>query len=221
MTPERVAALVARWVRAYTRGLPAPIADRRVAEIQADLHDHIAFGRAHGMADARIAVDIASRMVRGLPADVTWRDEQRAETERRHRTPGGPMPSPTIVYRSAVALALGTAVFLLWGVAAMGMIGAEGDPFDLLYFAVLGVGIVGAALARLRPEGMVRTLLAMAAVQAVIAVIGLAVGKHLSPVSSVLEIVGLNAFFVGLFLASAWLFGRAARASRTYDGLGA
>jgi hypothetical protein len=42
MTPERMAELVARWVRLYTRDLPTPIAQRRVDEIGADLHDHIA-----------------------------------------------------------------------------------------------------------------------------------------------------------------------------------
>ena len=37
MTPERMAGLVARWVRFYTRNLPQPIAHRRIAEIDADL----------------------------------------------------------------------------------------------------------------------------------------------------------------------------------------
>jgi hypothetical protein len=42
MTPERMAGLVARWARFYTRNLPAPIAERRIDEIDADVHDHIA-----------------------------------------------------------------------------------------------------------------------------------------------------------------------------------
>src|SRR5919107_1465509 len=42
MTPERVTELVARWVRFYTRNLPAPVAERRIGEIDADLHDHLA-----------------------------------------------------------------------------------------------------------------------------------------------------------------------------------
>ena len=50
MTPERMAALVAWWVRRYTRNLPAPIAERRIGEIDADLHDHIAHERAGGTA---------------------------------------------------------------------------------------------------------------------------------------------------------------------------
>ena len=70
MTPERMAELVARWVRFYTRNLPTPIAERRIDEIDADLHDHIAHERADGTKEWRIALSVAARMVRGLAADV-------------------------------------------------------------------------------------------------------------------------------------------------------
>jgi hypothetical protein len=73
MTSERMAELVARWVRLYTRNLPTPIARRRIDEIDADLHDHIAHDRARGASDRSIALGIAARMVRGMAADVTWR----------------------------------------------------------------------------------------------------------------------------------------------------
>ncbi|MGH2775310.1 MAG: hypothetical protein ACRDJT_07750 [Actinomycetota bacterium] len=73
MTPERAAELVARWVRFYTRELPTPIARRRVDEIGADLHDHIAQERARETSDGHIALSILSRMARGLIADVSWR----------------------------------------------------------------------------------------------------------------------------------------------------
>jgi hypothetical protein len=76
MRPEHVAGLAARWVRFYTRDLSTPIAERRVAEIDADLHDHIAHERVGGVAERRIAGDIASRLVRGLVADVAWRSRQ-------------------------------------------------------------------------------------------------------------------------------------------------
>ena len=76
MRPEHVAGLAARWVRFYTRDLSTPIAERRVAEIDADLHDHIAHERAGGVAEQRIARGIASRLVRGLVADVAWRSHQ-------------------------------------------------------------------------------------------------------------------------------------------------
>jgi hypothetical protein len=95
MTPERMAKLVAAWVRLYTRRLPAAIARRRVEEIDADLHDHIAHERARGTSDGRIAVGILSRMIRGLAADASWR--------RRHSKPAA---------RATVGVVL-TAVFVL------------------------------------------------------------------------------------------------------------
>lgn len=119
------------------------------------------------------------------------------------------MKTPT--YRIAAALALGAALFLAWGVAAMGIIGAEGDPFDRLYFGVVAIGIVGALLARFQPAGMVRALSATAIAQALVTVLALVLGKQDVPVSSVAEIVGLNAFFIALFVGAAWMFDRAAR----------
>jgi hypothetical protein len=73
VTPEGAARLVRGWVRLYTRGLPRPVARRRIAEIDADLHDHIAHERARGTSERRIARSIAARMLRGIGADVSWR----------------------------------------------------------------------------------------------------------------------------------------------------
>jgi hypothetical protein len=64
MTPERASALVARWVRCYTRALPSPTARRRIDEMDADLHDHIAHERTRGTTDRRIALGILSWMAR-------------------------------------------------------------------------------------------------------------------------------------------------------------
>jgi hypothetical protein len=212
MTPRAVADLVVRWVRLYTRGLPATVAARRVEEIDADLFDHIEHERAAGQPQARIALGVLSRLGRGLPADVEWRrHEQGRAMSARPTARGGSMITSKTAYRVAALIALGTALLLVWGVSAMGVIGAEGDPFDLLYIAVLAVGLIGAVLVRFRPDGMVLVLVAMAATQALIALIGLAVGKQDVPVSSVAEILYLNGFFVALFLGSAWLFRHAAR----------
>jgi hypothetical protein len=104
MTPERTAELVAWWVRFYTRNLPPPIAQRRIDEIDADLHDHVAHERAHGTSDRRIALGIAARMLRGLAADVSWR---------------GQHARATTGYRPAVRVALATAFILLVPLVAM------------------------------------------------------------------------------------------------------
>jgi hypothetical protein len=71
MTPERMARLVAAWVRFYTRRQPPAVAERRAEEIGADLHDHIAHEREAGTGERRIALSIAGRMVRGMAADAS------------------------------------------------------------------------------------------------------------------------------------------------------
>ena len=259
MTPERMAKLVRRWVRLYTRDLPDPIAGRRIGEIDADLHDHIEHGRASGISDRRIAVSILSRMVRGLAADTSWRGRYPGKnTAYRGARPvalvtalvllvplvamqfsdevvwtvsdfvvagillGGTgllfqlawRKAGSIVYRAAAGVALASALFLVWVVLAVGAVGETGDPFDLLYVGVLAVGVIGAVVARFKPHGMARALLAMALAQVLVAAIALIAGKHQAPISSVGEIVGLNGMFAALFVAAAWLFREDGRRQR-------
>jgi hypothetical protein len=99
-----MAKLVAWWVRFYTRDLPTPIAQRRINEIDADLHDHIAHARAQGTSDRRIALSILSRMARGLPADASWR--------RARPLKGSPMKSLLAI----LAIAIGVAAIVLGGI---------------------------------------------------------------------------------------------------------
>jgi hypothetical protein len=106
-------------------------------------------------------------------------------------------------YRAAVAVALAAAFILVWISLAVGVIGSEGDPANLMYGGVLAVGIVGAVLARARPRGLARALLATASAQVGVAVIALAAGLDAT--------LPLDAGFAALWLASAWLFRRAAR----------
>jgi hypothetical protein len=100
-----MAKLVARWVRFDTRGLPTPIAQRRIDEINADLHDHIAHARAHGTKDRRIALSILSRMARGLTADASWR--------RRVRPRKGSLVKSLL---AILAIAIGVAAIVLGGI---------------------------------------------------------------------------------------------------------
>ncbi len=67
-------------------------------------------------------------------------------------------------------------MLLIWVILAVGVIGDSGDPQDLMYVAVLPVGLVGAVIARLQPRGMARTLVAMALTQASVAAVALVAG---------------------------------------------
>ncbi len=113
-------------------------------------------------------------------------------------------------YRAAVGLALGSALLLGWVNGAVGIIGSEDNNANLMYGGVVVVGVIGAIIARFKPEGMARALFATALAQALVAVIAL-VGRLGSPYSGPLEIVTINGFFVALFVGSAVLFLKAAR----------
>ncbi len=113
-------------------------------------------------------------------------------------------------YRVAVGLALVSALLLGWVNGAVGIIGSEDNNANLMYGGVVVVGVIGAIIARFKPEGMARALFATALAQTLVAVIAL-VGRLGSPYSGPLEIVSVNGFFVALFVASAVLFSKAAR----------
>jgi len=111
-------------------------------------------------------------------------------------------------YRAGVGVALAAALILVWANAAVGIIGSEGNPANLMYAGVLAVGVVGAVVARFRPEGMARALVATALAQGLVAVVALAAGLG-STASGPLEILALNGVFAALWLMSAWLFRKA------------
>ncbi len=116
-----------------------------------------------------------------------------------------------IAYRAAVGVAVATALLLVWMNLAVGLIGNEDNPANLMYFVVLAIGIIGAIIAHFQPQGMARALFATALAQVLVAVIALIAGLG-SPENGPLEIVALNGFFFALFVGSALLFQKAARA---------
>jgi hypothetical protein len=106
-------------------------------------------------------------------------------------------------YRAGLGVALETAFILSWMNPAVGIIGNESNPANLMYLGVLAVEVIGAILVRLRPEGMARALVATAAAQLCVGVITLASGLGFTLV--------LDACFAALWLLAAWLFRKAAR----------
>ena len=118
-------------------------------------------------------------------------------------------------YRAAVGVAFVTAFLLAWSNLAVGVIGSEDNPANLMYIGVLAVGIIGAIIARLRPRGMARALFATALAQALVPVIALIIWKpqvtSVEAFLGVLGVFGVNAFFFALFVGSALLFRHAGR----------
>ena len=119
--------------------------------------------------------------------------------------------SEKTVYRVAFGVGLAGAFLLFWVNGAVGIIGNEGQPANLVYGGVFIVGFVGSLLARFKPLGMARTLFASAFAQMLIPVIALLIWPppNTSWAPSVFGVFVLSAFFAMLFVISALLFRRA------------
>lgn len=116
-----------------------------------------------------------------------------------------------IAYRAAVGIALVVAFLIVWISLAVGIIGSEDHPANLLYAGALAVGGVGSVLARFRPHGMARAMVATALVLIGIAVAALAAGWGSEAPVWPWPVVILNGFFAALLAGSAALFRQAAQ----------
>jgi hypothetical protein len=115
----------------------------------------------------------------------------------------------TTAYKLAVGVAVGASLLLVWGNLAVGFIGSEDNPVNLLYAGVLAVGFVGAIVSRLHPSGMAKALFATALAQFAVPFVALLI-KRPELNMGVLWVIVLNTVFAGLWVGSAWLFRRAA-----------
>jgi hypothetical protein len=106
-------------------------------------------------------------------------------------------------YRFAAGIAIVTAFLTVWVNLAVGMLGSEGNPANLLFGGVLLVGLLGVVIAMFKPAGMARAMMATALAQAAMAVYALVGGYA--------EVTLHIALFVLPWMLSAQLFRKAAR----------
>jgi hypothetical protein len=114
-------------------------------------------------------------------------------------------------YRLAVGLAVFTGLFMIWSNLAVGLIGSENNPANLMYFGVLAVGILGAFITRFKPQGMAVSSFATALAVVIVALIALIGDMGGTP----MEILMVNGFFAALWTGSGFLFLYSAQ--RTYN----
>ena len=115
-------------------------------------------------------------------------------------------------YRGGTALALAASFLTVWANLAVGIVGDEHNPANLLFFAALLIGLVGSIGTQFRARGMAASTLATAT--ALLVAFGLAMidRPDESGVNPGMELAGTG-IFVALFLGSSALFAKAARAS--------
>jgi hypothetical protein len=81
--------------------------------------------------------------------------------------------SSSVAWRAGAVVAVLAAFLTVWVNLAVGMIGSEGNPYNLLFLGVLVLALAGALLARFRAAGMARAMLAAAIAQAAAGAAGL------------------------------------------------
>jgi hypothetical protein len=116
----------------------------------------------------------------------------------------------SMAYRAAVAVAVVAAFLLIWINLAVGIIGSEDNPANLMYGGVLAITLLGGLLARFKPFGMAVVLMGTALSQTLVGFIALTAGLGSTGANWPWPVIVLTVFFVALWLLSAWLFRSAA-----------
>lgn len=116
-------------------------------------------------------------------------------------------------YRIGLVISLGAGFLLIWSNLAVGIIGSEDNPFNTMYFGVILIGIIGALLSRFKPNGMAWTLFTMAIAQGLVPLIALSIGRPdvgtAEQLMGVIQVLGINAFFILLFITAGIFFRKA------------
>lgn len=110
--------------------------------------------------------------------------------------------SDSLSYRLGAALGHFAFFLTIWVNLAVGMIGSEGNPYNLLFGGVLVLALTGAIAARFRPAGMACAMVITAVAQGAVGAFGLSADTR----GGVLSMA-----FAGLWLLAAALFRNAAR----------
>jgi len=122
-------------------------------------------------------------------------------------------------YRVAAGVAVLAGFLLVWANLAVGLVGSEHNPLNLLYGSVLAVALVGAFGARFRPLGMSRAMFGAALTYALVTAAALFVwppaGATAEPAANFINVLVANAVFAALWAVSGWLFWRASAAGPT------
>lgn len=115
-------------------------------------------------------------------------------------------------YRFGVLVALGTGFLLTWINAAVGIVGSGANTANALYFSILAIALSGCWVAGFQAKGMSATMFATAAAQGLLTVLTVAFDWGHSE-DRTAQILGFNAFFIGLWWAAGMLLRSSAQLS--------
>ncbi len=114
-----------------------------------------------------------------------------------------------IAYRAAAGVAVAAAFLLVWMNLAVGIIGSEDDPANLVFVGVLAVALAGSLVARFQSPGMAGAMAATALAQVLAGVFALFTGPATAAADWPWPLIVLTGIFAALWSFSAWLFKKA------------
>lgn len=114
-------------------------------------------------------------------------------------------------YRGGVAVAVVTAFLLIWINGAVGIIGNEGNPANVMFLAVIGVALVGSIVGRFQARAMAKAMTAAAGAELAVAGVALMYRLGANEPPYFPGVLLLISFFALPWLFSAWLFRKVAR----------
>jgi len=128
-------------------------------------------------------------------------------------------------YRAAIGLSLLSGLMLVWVNLAVGILGSENNPVNLLYGIVLLAGLLGAIASGLKPAGLMYTMFTMAVLQISVPLAGIMIekpaGMHVGEFlykwhqQGFAGVAGVTIFFTALFAGAGLLFRNAAKLNQT------
>lgn len=117
--------------------------------------------------------------------------------------------SDSLAHRFGTGMAVIGALLTIWVNGAVGMIGSEDNPYNLLFLGVPLLALIGSVAARFRAAGMALAMVAAAAAQAALGTLGLSA----DPRGGMFSVA-----FAGLWLLAAASLWAAARERKSLRG---
>ncbi|MEM7763855.1 MAG: hypothetical protein AAF290_07210 [Pseudomonadota bacterium] len=122
-----------------------------------------------------------------------------------------PKPAAPRAQRFAWQVTLFGVFLMLWVSGAVGIIGSEDNPANLMFAALLATGVCGSAISRLRPKGLRITLALMAVAQIIIALVDWQWRLGAAGLAWPRDVWTATTIFTIIWLVAAVLFDRAHR----------
>lgn len=121
------------------------------------------------------------------------------------------------MYRMGVGVGVAAGLLLVWANAAVGLVGSEDNPGNLLYASVLAVALIGAFAARFRPLGMSNAMFAASLTYVLVTIVDMFVWTPPTgtdePQVNFVRVLVFNLVFAAIWAVSGVLFRRANAAS--------